>query len=140
MDYNEINLDEFNRKNKLNIEKVSNFNIKFNLYEYSTLEEFNNIEYLLLLKNKKLIKQYNKLLNKVEEKHKEINKLINSNSNMLDRKNFVLENNDNRYKFIKKIHKQNKEIKQINIFLKELLSKYNLEYNKLLDKINGVNK
>lgn len=134
-----INKYEFNKQNKLSFTKQTKFNLKYNIYDYSSIDDINIIIDFLLLKNNNLINKYNKLLNKIKSIHLDINSKLNTNLICFNDFNFELKVKNNRYKFCKSIYKENKKIKKLNIYLKEILLKYNKEYDKMLNKLEKNN-
>lgn len=134
-----INKYEFNKQNKLSFTKQTKFNLKYNIYDYSSIDDINIVIDFLLLKNNNLINKYNKLLNKIKSIHLDINSKLNTNSICFNSFNFELKVKNNKYKFCKSIYKENKKIKKLNIYLKEILLKYNKEYDKMLNKLETNN-
>lgn len=133
-----MNIKEFNENNKLSLNRISKFNLKYNIYEYSNNNELKNIEFLIINKRNKLIKKYHRYIEKIQECHQIIKLNFNDSFDTINILNFEIKKRNNLYKYLKSIYKSNKEIKKVNLYLKDILFKYKEEIIKL-NKIKETN-
>lgn len=139
---------EYNKSNNLSLRTLNKFDIKYNLKNYYNMNE---IRYIF----NDLNNQYIKLLNKIKDKEsiinyniKKINKFIKKDYYIIDLNlsmnviNIDYLNEKEIYKISNKLFKKNKELKKLNVYLKNIIlnqTNFFLEIKKELKKNNGLN-